>query len=180
MFHVSEVAQVCAWQAAHRYQVPYGEMLGILHTEGGGYGVIDVDSNGTEDLGWAQINSCHLPFLHRFGITKQVLLTNPCVNIAVGAYILRRAYNDTGNWFTAAQAYNAGARNLAAGYGYAMKVFQAWRDYAEKRPYSRQHWTVRTSAPSRAKLVAVVARSPFSRENERHHFISVTPGDTNS
>jgi hypothetical protein len=35
MFHVSEVAQVCAWQAAHRYQVPYGEMLGILHTEGG-------------------------------------------------------------------------------------------------------------------------------------------------
>lgn len=133
MFHVPAIAKVCAYQAAQKYAVPYGEMLGILHTEGGGYDVIDYDSNGTEDLGWAQINSVHLPWLHRYGITREVLLTNPCVNISIGAYILRTAYDDTGNWFTAAEGYNAGVNNLPAGYGYAQKVFLAWRQYAHQK-----------------------------------------------
>lgn len=130
MFHVPEIAKVCAYQAAARYHVPYGEMLGILHTEGGGQGVIDRDHNGTEDLGWAQVNTVHLPFLRRFGITRSVLLGNPCVNISVGAYILARAYAVEDNWWNAAEAYNAGIRNLAAGYPYAVKVFSAWRRYS--------------------------------------------------
>lgn len=145
-------------------------MLGILHTEGGGYDVIDYDSNGTQDLGWAQINSVHLPWLHRYGITRNVLLTRPCVNISVGAYILREAYDDTGNWFTAAEGYNAGVHNLPAGYGYAQRVFSAWRNYAgTSTTITRRKPVFSTGIPQGSRLVRV------SFHPSRPHFIVLSP-----
>ena len=44
--------------------------------------------DGTEDIGLMQINSTHLPFLEAAGVSRRDLF-NACVNIHVGALILR-------------------------------------------------------------------------------------------
>lgn len=167
MFNVPEVAKVCAYQAAQKYGVPYGEMLGILHTEGGGYNVIDYDSNGTEDLGWAQINTCHLPYLRQFGITRAVLLTRPCINIDVGAWVLRKSYDVTHNWFAAAEGYNAGVHNLPGGYNYATKVFAAWHRYARNPGYTNYavNWRSVSSRPSPKPRVVRVSLRQYARSH---------------
>ena len=169
MFHVPEIAKVCAYQAARHYHVPYGEMLGILHTEGGGPGVIDRDANGTEDLGWAQVNTVHLPFLRRFGITRGILLKNPCINISVGAYILARAYTVEDNWWGAAEAYNAGSRDLAAGYPYAVRVFAAWHRYSGMSAHLLYTRRDTAGVPLGGSPMRVAAYS-------EHHFTILSPG----
>jgi soluble lytic murein transglycosylase-like protein len=76
---------------------------------------INTNKDGTQDFGLMQINSSHLPRLRRAGITKTILLSDPCVNIMAGAAILsdfKRLYN--GDEWHAVGAYNAGLRSNTA------------------------------------------------------------------
>jgi len=60
---------------------------------------INVNTNGTRDIGVAQINSIHLPVLQNHGI-KESHLMDGCVNTYVGAWLLRKQISRYGlNWF---------------------------------------------------------------------------------
>lgn len=60
---------------------------------------INVNTNGTRDIGVAQINSIHLPVLQNHGINESHLMDG-CVNTYVGAWLLRKQISRYGlNWF---------------------------------------------------------------------------------
>lgn len=81
----------CIEAAARHYHVSLKLFRGILRTENGHVGQVHHNHNGSIDIGPAQINSIWLPTLRRHGITKHMLLTNGCLNVQVGAWILARA-----------------------------------------------------------------------------------------
>lgn len=79
----------------------------------------------SEDLGMMQINSSWLPVLRPMGISRAVLLGNPCQNIHVGAWILAKNIAQNGVNWTSVGAYNAGFKNANAPFRlrYARKVY---------------------------------------------------------
>lgn len=60
---------------------------------------INVNVNGTRDIGVAQINTIHLPTLQNHGINENKLMDG-CVNTYVGAWLLRKQIARFGlNWY---------------------------------------------------------------------------------
>ena len=80
----------CVQLAADRYGLPTSVIHAILKVEGGRVGQAVRNSNGSEDLGPMQINTIWLPRLATYGITRQQLQHDRCVNILVGSWILAR------------------------------------------------------------------------------------------
>ncbi|MBF0872103.1 MAG: transglycosylase SLT domain-containing protein [Gluconobacter japonicus] len=80
----------CVTAAASRYHLPVILLQAVLKTENGKRGTISKNSNGSYDIGPAQINSIHLPELARLGISRDALLADDCLNVHVGAWILSR------------------------------------------------------------------------------------------
>ena len=81
----------CVVAAAQYYRLPLPIFYGILETEGGQVGETVADSNGSYDIGPAQVNSIHLPMLAHYGIDEYRLQWNGCLNVFVGASILASA-----------------------------------------------------------------------------------------
>lgn len=100
----------CIRNASTRYGLRTAIVFAILRTEDGRVGTVSPDPNGTDDLGPAQVNTCHLPFLQSYGYTFQTLAGNPCANVAAGAWIFARCLSATHNVLDAAACYNAGSR----------------------------------------------------------------------
>ncbi|APZ44559.1 lytic transglycosylase domain-containing protein [Acidihalobacter ferrooxydans] len=86
----------CLMRAAHAYHLSPWAIIGIMKAEGGKPGQIVRDANGTFDMGPMQINSLWLPRLASQGITAQELASNGCLNVKVGAAILRLNINQAG------------------------------------------------------------------------------------
>jgi len=80
----------CTQLAADRYGLPVSLIHAILEVEGGDVGQAVLNSNGTEDLGPMQINTVWLPRLAPYGITRQQIQEDRCINILVGSWILAR------------------------------------------------------------------------------------------
>ncbi|MGX9960598.1 transglycosylase SLT domain-containing protein [Xanthomonas euvesicatoria] len=82
----------CVTAAAARYKVPEQLIWTILKTEGGTTGRVSKNTNGTYDMGVMQINSVHLqspPYqFSKYGITREALINDQCLNINVGTYML--------------------------------------------------------------------------------------------
>ncbi|MEZ2311400.1 lytic transglycosylase domain-containing protein [Paraburkholderia sp. RCC_158] len=76
------------------------------HESGMRANAVNLNSNGTEDIGLMQINSSWLPKLARYGIRRQDLF-NPCVNGYVGTWILASNIRQFGPTWKAVGAYNA-------------------------------------------------------------------------
>ncbi|MBU9819677.1 lytic transglycosylase domain-containing protein [Rahnella sp. BCC 1045] len=64
----------------------------------------------SHDDGLMQINSTHLPELLSMGVlhSEQELLTNPCLNVQVGAWVLARHLQVCGVTWECLGSYNAG------------------------------------------------------------------------
>ncbi|MFL9912014.1 lytic transglycosylase domain-containing protein [Paraburkholderia sp. RL17-337-BIB-A] len=71
---------------------------------------INVNNDGTEDVGLMQINSSWLPKLRRYGVTREALF-NACVNVYVGTWILASNIRQFGPTWKAVGAYNAVSAN---------------------------------------------------------------------
>lgn len=67
---------------------------------------IATNKNKSIDHGAMQINSVHLPALARFGIHRGDLF-NPCVNVDVGAWILRQCFDRWGVTWDGVGCYNS-------------------------------------------------------------------------
>lgn len=95
---------------------------------------INVNKNGSVDYGLMQINSFHLPRLAKQNITAQTLLSEPCINIDVGASVLADAIRAFGPTWRAVGAYGAGhlADKEEARARYASLVFRQYRRLTEK------------------------------------------------
>lgn len=115
--------QECFRQAAHTYGISEALLYAIARVESNlNPAATGVNKNGTRDLGVMQINSSHLPRLALRAITAQRLLTESCLNVHVGAWILRENIDRYGPTWEAVGAYNASERRPDLRLNYARKV----------------------------------------------------------
>lgn len=123
---------VCIFTAAQTYVVPPSVILGILNVEGGRIGQAVRNTNNTYDLGPMQINTIWIPELARYwGVNESVALQkvrdDACINIGVGAWILRTNMNKTGSLSQGIAHYHSGTPHL--GHKYRKKVMNAMERY---------------------------------------------------
>lgn len=131
----------CWEEAARRHDLEPQLLLAIAQVESGfKVDALHVNRDGSRDIGLMQINSQHLPRLSRRGITEHLLLSDPCVAVEAGAFILAEFVARHGYNWTAVGAYNAGSSPAreAVRLRYARKVwthYHAWQ--VQGRPASR-------------------------------------------
>lgn len=78
---------------------------------------VNRNTNGTRDIGVAQVNTIHLPTLEKHGISEKEL-RDGCVNTYVGAWLLSKQIARHGlNWFGVA-AYHSTTPSKNAQYQY--------------------------------------------------------------
>lgn len=99
---------MCFREAADRYKVSETLLRAIAKTESNfNAKAIGRNEDGSEDLGVMQINSSWLPTLARYGIGRHELLSDPCINVNVGAWVLADNISRHGDTWKAVGAYNA-------------------------------------------------------------------------
>lgn len=97
----------CFTVAAEAYHIPRHILVAIAKVESGfNPNAYNQNSNGTKDIGIMQINSSHIRYLEKYGISES-LLWNPCANIKVGAWVLASQMAIHGKTWRAVGAYNA-------------------------------------------------------------------------
>lgn len=100
-------ATQCVVKAAERHSVNPWVLKAILKVESNFKpGAVTRNTNGTVDLGMAQINSIHLRELAKYGIAEGDLL-NPCVSTYVAAWHLAKQHRRHGNTWFAVGAYHS-------------------------------------------------------------------------
>lgn len=80
------------------------------------------NNNGSCDFGIMQINSIHLPFLAKQGITQKDLF-EPKINVLVGAWVLKKCMNKHGFSYKALNCYNGKINNN----DYYNRVFKSYK-----------------------------------------------------
>jgi len=100
-------AQHCVGQAAafHRVNADILHTIILVESDGRPH-VVNRNSNGTLDIGMAQINSIHLPELSRYGIHSSHLF-DECVAAFVAAWHYARQVRRLGNTWQAIGAYHS-------------------------------------------------------------------------
>jgi hypothetical protein len=117
----------CVVAAAKRYDLPSALLAAVLATEGGQVGQTRRNTNGSYDIGPAQVNSSWLPRLAAQGITEIKLLQDGCLNITVGAWILGQemagaSLADPSDYWKRVGNYNSHTPRY--NHAYQMKVWQ--------------------------------------------------------
>lgn len=118
----------CWGDAAARYGVPVQLLKAVAQVESSNRArVVARNTNGSLDIGYMQVNDWWLPHLSRYGIGKQTLLDDPCINLNVGAWILRQGIDRYGYNWQGIGAYGAGTspKRDNTRMEYAGKVFRA-------------------------------------------------------
>jgi soluble lytic murein transglycosylase-like protein len=102
---------------------------------------INVNTNGSSDVGLMQINSF---WIRTLSLRREELLSNPCYNVMVGASILRSCIDRFGYTWEAVGCYNATGKDRKI--TYAWKVFNMMKrdDYI----HNKNHETDTTSRQS--------------------------------
>ena len=91
------------------------------------------NANGSIDYGVMQINSVHLPVLSHYGISSQVLM-QPCKNVYIAAWHLRREMNKYGNSWRAVGGYHSETPALRDQYAHQiMGILNRWQLLQAKR-----------------------------------------------
>lgn len=130
----------CWAAAAYRYQLPAELLYAMGSVESSHNPKARATANdGTYSIGLMQINSSWFPRLRQYGIEERELW-EPCINIQVGAWILRQEVDRYGYSWEAIGAYYAGAYS-AKNYHwkirhyreYATKVLDRWERIRSKR-----------------------------------------------
>lgn len=129
---INSVPVECINQAAIEYHIPATVIIAVLETENGRAGEANPNANGTADYGPMQINTVWLEKLHAYGVTRPQIQYDPCVNVAVGAWILSQAVANSGNRWIGVGNYHS--CTAALNEQYRLKVKSEYR-------YLMQHLT---------------------------------------
>jgi soluble lytic murein transglycosylase-like protein len=130
---------MCINFASKRYQVNPLVIKAITVVEGGKIGMFSKNTNGTYDIGIMQINSIHLPEISKNfpKIGAYELAYNPCVNIAIGSWILKKRLSETNDFWTGVGNYHS--KTPSKRKTYLKKIYPvykdltySYRDYANK------------------------------------------------
>jgi|GEM_PF-2249004 len=123
---IYDIPVECINHAATTYHVPATMIVAILKAEGGKNGAASKNKDGSYDYGPMQINSCHLEKIARYGITKEDLQYKPCVNVAVGAWILAQSIASGKNLWNGVGNYHSHTDNFNQKYQQKIKDFHSW------------------------------------------------------
>jgi soluble lytic murein transglycosylase-like protein len=128
----AQALALCIFTAAQTYSVPPTVILGVLNVESGRVGMASPNTNGTYDLGPMQINTIWVPELANYWrVSEKTALRwvrdDACVNIGVGAWILRKKMNESGSLVGGIAGYHSGTASL--GSNYRNKVLSAMQRY---------------------------------------------------
>ena len=132
----AQALALCIFTAAQTYSVPPSVLLGILNVEGGRTGQAVGNTNGSYDLGPMQINTLWIPQLARYWNVNQrtalkMVRDDACVNVGVGAWILRTKMNETGSLYKGIAHYHSATP--VHGQAYSRKVIAAMQRYQQVR-----------------------------------------------
>lgn len=91
----------CMALVASLYNLPPRVLPSIHAVEGGVVGQSHINTDGSEDLGYMQVNTRWLPVLARYtrqseAFVRQQLLDRACYNIAAAGLIMRTFLDETG------------------------------------------------------------------------------------
>lgn len=153
----------CFREASQEYGVSEQLLRAVVKVESGNrpdaINASHVQRTGTRDLGLTQINTSWLPRLKKYGITEQALLTDPCLNLKVGAWIMASTLDRVGNDWNGVGAYNAACTSLkgkdceAARNRYAQKVYAAMRSREVGAPLTKP-------VPARVVIASLEVEAP--------------------
>lgn len=129
MLLASAARATCYAEAESLYRIPAPVLRAIAKAESGGKIGAVGKNPGSMDLGLMQINDSHLPRLKQYGITRSELLSDGCLNLKVGASILREAIDRHGFNWNAIGAYNVGCAKLSRDECHKRRNRYAWRIY---------------------------------------------------
>lgn len=97
----------CVQHAAQVFGIHQLPLYLILDVEGGTLGKVSANTNGTYDIGPAQINSWWLPTLAKAGISEDALRNDLCTNVLASGWIYAQALRQTGNMAKAIALYHS-------------------------------------------------------------------------
>jgi hypothetical protein len=112
----------CMALIASLYNLPPRVLPSIHVVEGGQASTVHLNRDGSEDLGYMQVNTRWLPDLSNYSglpvaTVRQNLLTRPCFNIAAAGLILRVYLDETkGNLMLAVGDYHSHTPQLNSAY----------------------------------------------------------------
>jgi hypothetical protein len=146
----------CFQNAAKKYGLDSQLLWSIAQVESRGrasaVNLTHLHRTNTVDLGVMQINSSWLPKLSKYGITREKLMADRCLNIDVGAWILADLIARHGAKWDAVGAYNTACKQLKGEKCEASRmryVRQVWRWYAGAA-------VERTHAPAASQAAAPI------------------------
>lgn len=108
--------ETCIQQAVQEYGTHPDLIRAVMAQEAGKVGQVRFNRDGSFDMGPMQINSVHLPELAPFGITKEMLTNNECLNIAIGTYYLQLAIMKSGDFWVGVGNYHSRTPDKNVGY----------------------------------------------------------------
>jgi len=123
---VHDVPIACINQAAVTYQVPAPIIISILSIEGGRNGMASKNKDGSLDYGPMQVNSRWEKTLIKYGITRNDLQYKPCVNVAVGTWILAQSIADGKNIWHGIGIYHSRTAVFNKRYRNKVKHYYSW------------------------------------------------------
>lgn len=133
VFAPAPVLAYCFDEAGERYGVSPKLLRAVARVESGFRADAINRSHqartGSYDIGLMQVNSRWLPQLARYGIDEGALLSDPCTNVHVGAWILSSLFTRLGASWDAVGAYNASCASLKGEACGRARLSYAWRVY---------------------------------------------------
>lgn len=165
----------CFVASGAKYGIDPRLLWAIAETESSGRpdarNLSHLSRTGTIDIGLMQINSSWLPTLARYGITRDRLIDDPCLNIDVGAWILAHTIRQQGASWDAVGAYNSACTQLkgdactASRQEYVRKVWSWYQGMPPPRLASARRPAQRSPRSDRTASTAPESGIAFTTED---------------